>query len=273
VKIASLWRRRNRAAMLCVAAFLLVVPCQPQTAHPQTAPLMHFDIYTVKPDKTGGGGMSVSWHDNVFSATNVNLKFLLQIAYNIRQPLLENVPKWGESGRWDVQGKISDFDPVLEKSLTIEQKRSMQRDFLAHAFAIRAHIETRVQPTYEMVVAKTGLKMTENTLDPDSPEAKGKLGSMSMNNGRLDAQGVKMENITKALEGEVERTIVDKTGLTGSYDAHLHWQPEKGAVKPDDEAQPGIFTAIQEQLGLKLQPSKGDVDVLVVDAAQLPEEN
>ena len=257
--------------MLC-PVLLPVMQGKGQSAEQVAAP-MHFDIYTVKPNKAGADAMSVSWHDNVFSATNVNLKFLLQLAYNIRQPLIENVPKWGGSDHWDIQGKVSDFNAALEKKMTIEQKRAMQRELLGHTFSIRAHIETRVQPTYEMVIAKTGLKMPENTLDPEAAENKGKVGSMSMNDARLDAQGVKMENVTKALEGVVERTIIDKTGLTGRYDVHLHWLPEKSAAKPDDEAQPGIFTALQEQLGLKLQPARGDVDVLVVDAVQLPEEN
>ena len=271
--MTSQWRRTSHAAVLSVTALLLSAPCKAQTAQPQVTAPMHFDIFTAKPNRDGADAMSVSWHDNVFSATNVNLKFLLQLAYNIRRPLIENVPKWGDSDHWDIQGKVSDFDPVLEKKLTMDQRRAMQREFLEHVFSVRAHVETRVQPTYEMVIAKTGLKMPENTIDPDSPEAKGKVGSMSMNDSRLDAQGVKMENISKALEGVVERTIVDKTGLTGKYDVHLHWLPEKNAAKPEDEAVPGIFAALQEQLGLKLQPSKGDADVLVVDAVQMPEAN
>ena len=268
------WRLMSRvAAVICAAASLLVIPSGAQTAQPQVTAPMHFDIYTVKPNKGGGYSTSVSWHDNVFSATNVNLKFLLQLAYNIRQPLLENLPKWAGPDRWDIEGKVSDFDPAIEKKMTDDQRRAMQREFLEHAFGIRAHIETRMQATYDLVVAKTGLKMPENTIDPDSPEARDKVGSMSMSDARLDAQGVKMGNITKALEGVVERTIVDKTGLTGRYDVHLQWSPARGAAKPDDEALPEIFTALQEQLGLKLQPSRGEAEVLVVDAVQLPEEN
>lgn len=273
MRIALSSRTAGRLLAAFCAISMSALPCRPQSAQPQATPLMHFDIFTVKPNKTGGGGMSVSWHDNVFAATNVNLKFLVQLAYNIRQPLIENLPKWGESAHWDVQGKISDFDPALDKKMTIEQKRAMQRELLEHTFGLRVHNDTKEQLVYEMVIAKTGLKMTENTVDPNALDAKGKTGMMLMNDDRLDAQGATMENITKALEGVVDRTIVDKTGLTGKYDVKLRWLPETSSVKPDDDALPGIFAALQEQLGLKLQPAKGNVNVLVVDAAQLPEEN
>ena len=93
-----------------------------------------------------------------------------------------------------------------------------------------------------------------------------------MHNRELTAHDIPMASLASTLEGQVHRTVIDKTGLTGSYDFTLKWSPDDGSTAQTDAA-PYIFTALQEQLGLKLQPAKGPVETLIVDHAEMPSEN
>ena len=270
-------RRRWRVGMTRIAlgawmttAFAIeAAALQGPTIAPQ-----HYDIISVKPNKSGKGGWSWGGRDNTYQATNVTLKFLLENAYDIRGALLINVPKWGDSDHWDIQGKISDYDPALAKKMTKEQDRGMLQELLATAFHVRAHRETKVLPVYELVVAKDGVKMAENLVKDTDPDAKGRTGSIMTNDGKIEALGITTDQLAHSLQGIVERNVIDKTGLTGKYDFKLKWTPEhQGATKLDDDAATSIFAAVQEQLGLKLQPAKAPVETLVVDAAELPSEN
>jgi bla regulator protein blaR1 len=94
-------------------------------------------------------------------------------------------------------------------------------------------------------------------------------------NGVMDltANAVKLKNLTNVLSNQLDRNVIDKTGLTGEYDLHLKWTPDNAPQPIADDAPPLLFTAIQEQLGLKLQPGKGPVDTLVVDHVDQPTEN
>ena len=98
-------------------------------------------------------------------------------------------------------------------------------------------------------------------------------GSMRVSNTELSAHDVPLDNLAYSLSGRLSRTVVDKTGLKGNYDLLLTWSPDDGSTASSDSSAPSLFTALQEQLGLRLQPAKGPVETLVVDHVEMPTEN
>ena len=162
-------------------------------------------------------------------------------------------------------------------------REHMLQTLLADRFKLTIHRETKKLPIYSLVVAKGGAKLHEAKPGDTYPTGiKGPNGRsashmMRMGRGELTAQGIGMEEIAHLLTQQAGRTVVDNTALKGNYDFTLHWTPDQSAPAlsgpsgggPDSttssESGPSIFTAIQEQLGLKLEPQKGPVEILVVD--------
>jgi uncharacterized protein (TIGR03435 family) len=154
-----------------------------------------------------------------------------------------------------------------------------------------AHTEIKQLPVYELVVAKGGSKLKEATPGDTyangikGPDGVGRGGMMRVGPGQLTAQGVPISSMVNMLSQQLHQTVIDKTGLTGKYDLELNWTTDQGSepmFKGADSSQhdpapdssgPSIFTALQEQLGLKLQSAKGPVDRLVIEHVEMPSEN
>jgi uncharacterized protein (TIGR03435 family) len=160
-----------------------------------------------------------------------------------------------------------------------EQMGERLRALLADRFQLVVHKETKDQPIYALVVSKNGAKLKE------AKAVEGARQGMSMNRGRLEGFAAPMEMLGQTLSNVTARPVIDKTGLTAKYDFVLEWTPEAGA---DARAQgfgngvtepapapggPTIFTALQEQLGLRLESQKGPVPNIVIDRAEKPSEN
>jgi uncharacterized protein (TIGR03435 family) len=145
---------------------------------------------------------------------------------------------------------------------------------LADRFKLLVHWETREMPVYELVVAKGGAKLPATTRKDENM-------SSSFGNGKPTGEGLSAKDLavvlTQVLSQELGREVVDKTGLSGKYDFTLRWTQDgvlgTDAASNGADVPPSIFTAVEEQLGLKLQPAKGPVQVLVVDDAEMPTEN
>jgi len=250
-----------------------------------------FDVVSIKPNQSGSGSVSMNTNNDSFSATNVSLKRLLERAYNIKEDLISGEPGWVNSARFDIKAKVVDPNIDELKKLSPEQRRSMLQPVLAERFQLKVHKETRTLPVYEMVTLKGGPKFTEAAPDDKAVEgSKGSggvgRGSMSVRNTELTAHAVALASLTDVLSQQLHRTVLDKTGLTGKYDLNLKWAPDdhsspmfKGpedsqrADTAADSSGPSIFTALQEQLGLKLQSTKGPVETLVIDHVEMPSEN
>jgi len=215
--------------------------------------------------------------DAAFTATNVSLSSLVSMAYDIRQNLISGLPGWADT-RFDISAKISDPDIAALKKLPREQRHAMLAVLLADRFHLKAHIETKTLPVYDLVLAKGGSRLKENIALPsdsaDQPKTPFglKRGSMMIDESQMTAVGVAISNLTQNLALRVERNVIDKTGLTGRYDFTLKWRPDDKPAA-DDNNNPDLFSALQEQLGLKLEPSKGPVDTLVIDHVEMPTEN
>jgi uncharacterized protein (TIGR03435 family) len=242
------------------------------------ASLPAYDIVSIHENKSGSYGTRLDTEDATWSATNISLTNLLTNAYNIRRTLISGLPKWADSVRFDVNAKVSDPDIDALRKLSKEQRSAMLLALISGRFHLRAHIETKTLPVYELVIAKGGPKLRPNNSDPaqsgdpSSPDFK---GTFTLRNSELSATAVSMSVFAYYFAGRAGRTIIDRTGLTGKYDLSLKWTPaeEEGKTDGTDNNAPDLFTALQEQLGLKLEPSKGPVDTLVIDHVEMPTDN
>jgi uncharacterized protein (TIGR03435 family) len=194
---------------------------------------------------------------------NVTLRSLIRNAYGLLPFQIVGEPKWTEVDRYDINAKNASG-----KDITSESLKPLLQGLLAERFHFKAHWETREEPVMALVVDKDGSKLTART---DTPQP-------GMNTSRISgkatarATGVPMVRLADELGFRLQRFVVDQTGLTGSYDFFLHWNPDT-ETPAEDSTEPPLATALHEQLGLKLVPTKGPVKVLVIDSAEKPTEN
>lgn len=207
-----------------------------------------------------------------YTAVCTTLWGLIYNAYKVRsfQDYPPGLPAWADKDRFDIEAKANDDNVATIQKLSgkeLEQfNREMLQSLLADRFKLRVHYESTLQPVYELVLAKGGTKL--KPLPADRKPGWGKF-----DRGELILHGRSIADFAHflSMSQSAGRTVVDKTGLTGKYDFDLKWTPDDQQGTAD--AGPSLFTALEEQLGLKLVPAKGPVDTLVVDHAEKPSEN
>jgi uncharacterized protein (TIGR03435 family) len=214
--------------------------------------------------------MSYGGTNGRFSANNVSLKRLLARIYGVREDLIFGVPSAIDSARFDIAAKIVDPDPEAMKKMTIEQSHSMLLPMLTERFRIKSHTESRTLPVYDLVIVKSGQKFAQSA--DQTGHGRGLDGRGDSQSYNYTFHATPLSSLTDLLATQVHRTVIDRTGLTGDYDFSLTWAKHDTSEDQADTG-PSIFTALQEQLGLKLEPAKGPVKVLVVDHVEMPSEN
>lgn len=251
----------------------------PPTKADPTLVIPPFDVISVKPSKDNQTRLQFT--ADGFGGTGVTVRILLYEGYGgINHERVIGEPPWSNTQGFDIEAKVAQADvPTLDK-MTFEQRRSMFQSILAERFKLVVHHETRELPIYVLSIAKRGSRLKPSA--PDDPAAPARPRSMFINNGKVTAIDAQLSTLVTVLSRTLGRTIVDKTGLTGNYDFNLEFTPEEGGpqqsgaeaggASPADSA-PSIFTALQEQLGLKLESAKGPVDVIVIDHIEKPAEN
>ena len=206
------------------------------------------------------------------------LRRLILSAYGLRDFQLTGGPDWLNTSTWEVAAKIDPPDPPPAKADPAydawNQRRTQRlQSLLAERFGLKCHMTTKELPVYELVVAKGGSKLTETKAEEDKRGSTNIEGRNHKSVGTFT--GVTTKSLAAMLSGEAGRMVLDKTELTGSYDFTLTWanDDEPTAANADAASGPTLFTAVQEQLGLKLESSKGPVEVLVIDSVEKPGEN
>jgi uncharacterized protein (TIGR03435 family) len=295
----------------CILAVVIAIPAMHAVQAQSTAPQPQFEVASIKPNKScvnaGGYGPTPGRLD----LRCTTLQDLIQLAYvvfasgtspSIRHVPISGAPRWVDSEYYDVLAKAEGNAPFAEMA------GPMLRALLAERFQLKLHRETREAPVYALTVAKGGLKIKPtkegdcvpvDLNHPSPPATRGDArlilcGSQSVEvtAGRLvvEINGASLKDIASGVvSDQLGRPIVDKTGLTGLFDVHLEFAPDLSAtpqvasrgvpVEPGnspsatDSGVPSIFTAMVEQLGLKLESAKGPVDVIVIDRAERPSEN
>ena len=215
-----------------------------------------------------------------FTATGVTLQGLIREAYEVEDNQISGAPAWLDSERYDIEAKADKSVADELQKLSFDQRlveyRRMLQALLGDRFQLTLHRETKELPVYALVIAKKGPKLQETHPGDNDPTG------MTFGWGLLKGEGVPIALLVRHLSRQqLDRPVVDKTGLTGKYDFTLKWIPDDrrtptvGQQGTDDTPPPGpsIFTAIQEQLGLRLEPQKGPVEVLVIDHVERPSEN
>jgi uncharacterized protein (TIGR03435 family) len=265
------------AAASCLSLGALRLKTQAATAPPAASTVAPaYDVVSIKPDNTGSGNTGVRIDESNFDATNVSLKMMILSAYGLKEAQVFNLPKWGEDTRFDIKAKIVAPDKKAIEALTPQQHNAMQQPILTERFHLTFHREMKTFPVYELVVLKTGAKFKETTAKETASEdgVNGvRAGGMNVHNQGLVATGVPMSRLANTLSGQLHRIVVDKTGLTGSYNFTLTWAPDDGAPQAPDSNLPSIFTAVQEQLGLKLESGNAQVEGFIIDHAEIPSED
>jgi len=271
---------------LCLV-FALVAGLLPAQTRPE------FAVTSVKPNKkdccteggvgNGGGG-----------GKNATLKMLIGIAYRRQQFQISGGPSWIGSERFDVEGKAED------PKASYDDLRLMLQSLLEDRFKLKIHRATKVSSVYALVVDKGGSKI-KLSADQISPEVNGpslpgagpNRGAIRIGAGNLIGHATTLSLFTTMLSQRMDRLVVDRTNLSGRFDLQLHWTPSlsespfdpggnriateiidmSGKTLAPDPNGPSIFTAVQEQLGLKLESAKAPVEVLVIDHVERPSGN
>jgi uncharacterized protein (TIGR03435 family) len=209
---------------------------------------------------------SMSMKGRQFVIVNRPVEGMLLFAYGMHKKEIVGAPEWMEAERWDVQGV-----PDVPGHPSLKQTQNLIRKLLEERFGLKVHRETKELAVYAITVSKGGKKMSPSAGDPNGTpdENEGSNGSVVT----MRMTNMSMREFAPDLGYFLDRPAVDQTGLTGRYDFQLQWAVDESKAPADGSAPPGLFTAIQEQLGLKLEPVKAPTDVLVVDAVQRPGAN
>ncbi len=262
------------ATVFAVAvAVWLARPAYTQTVRPE------FEVASVKAS-AGDGRASVGVTPGRIAISHALLRPLIAFTYKFRESLVTGGPAWLDSAPFDIEAKTNSpagTDPMF---------LMLQRLF-EDRFQLKVHRETREGPVYELTIAKGGsrlkasncVKFDRNNLPRPNPPGETPVhycgkSRVGVDGARrtLDGEGIGMVNgdnlplsgLTENLSEALDRMVIDKTGLTGLFDVHLEWA---------DDAGPSIFTAVEEQLGLKLESARGPVEYLVIDRAEKPSGN
>jgi len=232
---------------------------------------LKWDVISVKPMATDGckdGAGGVRFLPNGLSATCAPTIFIVEFSYHLMDPTrILGLPKWATGPQmYAIEARVSTEDAAAFAKLKRDEKSAMMQTVFAERFGMRTHMETHEMPAYELVIAKSGSKLKEPS---DTTTGISQFGGST---GEVKWANSPLTDLKFLLAKETGRPVVDKTGLTGKYDFTLQYTPADRAAT-DESGRPSIFTALEEQLGLKLVSTKQPVEVLVVDAMEKPTEN
>lgn len=257
----------GKALLIALAGFLVFSPQSALAQEPAAIkkPLV-FEVASVKENKSVQG-FGVGFTPDGISARGASLKSIIQAAYNqYNDQYWSGFPAWLESTHFDIQAK---FDPTIIQNPTDDQRRAMLQALLADRFKLAVRTETRELPEYALVVPKAD-RLTLREAKPESfmRDAKNQLYCRAGLTGFRQCTMAEFARDARIVG--IDRIVIDKTGLTGRYDFELKYAPQGVTVT---EPTPDIYEAVQDQLGLKLQPIRGLVPVFVVDHVERPSEN
>jgi uncharacterized protein (TIGR03435 family) len=246
-----------------------------------------FEVASVKPNHSGDADSgSYVEPGGRYAANNITLRALIKIAYGVHDNQIVGGPDWVTRDRWDVVAKAEGY---AQAAAFRDTARLMLRPLLADRFKLALRREQRELPVYALVVAKAnrelGPQFRRNDehdctmpVPPMAPSANAREPGVSLpcgadifRSGHLAARAMTLNNLLVALmRFNIDRVVVDRTGLTGKYDWEIQWAPEALTVDNSPSDGPSVFEAFQEQAGLKLEPTKAQVDVLVIDHVETP---
>jgi uncharacterized protein (TIGR03435 family) len=257
-------------------------------AQPQAVATPHFEVASIRISKNPEPGGNIEVTRGRFRGKDLALQWLILTAYRIRSDNLSgDLPNWTISERYDIDAKTGDSSGEDQILLALQA-------LLQDRFNLRLHREMKEEPVYFLTVGKNGIKMPPGSCVPvkkDYPNecwsqgAEGLIRTLDWRGVSMsDPAGIAYRTLAGQLAASVKRPVIDKTGLTGTFDVHLRWAIDSAPVMaagdspvapaPSAEASaPSIFGALDEQVGLKLESGRGPVEHLIVDHVERPSEN
>jgi uncharacterized protein (TIGR03435 family) len=220
-----------------------------------------FEVASIKPNITGDARSGYNTGQRGFVGTNVTARSLIRYAYHVQDFQLVDTPDWVRNERYDVIAK-SDHEPQDD------EMRLMMRALLAERFQLTAHHDKRELSIYALVMLRADHRLGPNITksEKDCTADCGTSVNESRQAATLIGRGISMDALAVRLSDSANRVVVDRTGLSANYDVNLSWTPEQSATTTGAS----LFTALQEQLGLKLESTRGPVEVLVIDHIERP---
>jgi uncharacterized protein (TIGR03435 family) len=251
-------------------------------------PRVAFEVASIKPNKSGSGSSSINTNAGSLRASNVTLRRLITRSYRLLDFQVIGGPDWIGTERFDIEARAEAGampPPGTADSVARENiMAGMIQSLLEERFQLKSHREMRELPVFALTLGKDGSKL-QSTVE-GRPGPGGITNGSTHTNGtaagvEMSGSGVSIDRLVGLLASQVGRPIIDKTNLAGTYDFSLKFAPPQptsvaagaNADSATEPVGPSLFTAIQEQLGLKLESTKGPVEVLVIDSVQKPTEN
>jgi uncharacterized protein (TIGR03435 family) len=266
---------RITASAIVLAVFMLVGSMAPRwIAFAQQQPRPAFEVASIKANKTAPNNSEIHFDPGRLTAENVPASFLIIWAYHVRMFQLSGGPGWINSEKFDIAAK-------LEGGASSQQVLLMMQTLLEERFKLRLHRETKEHSVYTLVPAKSGIKLRASTADcealaredPPGQPSRRQCGAWFRGSTQFTGTKISMTEFVEDLANLLERPVVDKTGFTENFDVTLQWTPDEQPPENSDAPSPAIFTALQEQLGLKLESGKSPVETLVIDHIEKPDAN
>ena len=243
-----------------------------------------YEVVSVKPSAEQSGNSMIMGTPDGYKATGTTVKFMIMDAYGLKNlDLISGLPKWAADMRFDVETKMAPEMIEAQKKMTPKEKnaerRLMVQALLADRFKLQVRKEEKEQPAYAMVPAKGGFKL--KPIDSSDPEKAGaKLpngmrgGMLMMEPHAITGQMATMDALAQTVGVAVHRQVIDKSGAKGNYDFTIKYQPEDAPPATGTDAlDPSLFTALEEQLGLKLESIKAMISSIAVGHIEQPGAN
>lgn len=282
------WLKRAGVMMAagCVAMTGGVVWAQVAEAATGHAPVaeQRFEVATIKPSDPSSRNQMLNFNGESMETQGETVKDLIKFAYGLNMSGEQQVvgaPKWVNEQRWDINAK-EDAETVaaigkMQQQARREQFQMMVQSFLTERFHLKVHRETRELPVYALVVAKGGSKLTPAPPRPIGPDGQphGNMGIRGNGKGEFMGMNATTGILANTLGYQAEiggKTVIDRTGMAGEYNFELKWTPDMLAASGESNG-PSLFTALQEELGLKLEATKALVEVVVIDGVEEPTAN
>jgi uncharacterized protein (TIGR03435 family) len=224
-----------------------------------------WEVATVRPSDPDDKNQSFDVRGRHIVVKNQPVEMMLLVAYGVQKSQIVGAPEWVRTERFTVDGV-----PDMDGQPNVRQIQSLLQKLLAERFGLKLHHDQREMPVYALTVAKSGTKMTPNTGDPNGLPSENGGGGGNIRNFHFT--NTSMPDLALFMLVEVDRPVVDHTGLQGRYDFPLKFSRDETSTT-DPDAPPRIFTAIQEQVGLKFEPVRAPADVLVIDKIERPSAN
>lgn len=264
-------RTHTLALSILLLSSAVVAQDKPASSAEQLKPMSAaadpaFEVAAIKPADPNDHSSGFQLRGRRIYIENEPVTMLICFAYSVQKSQIVNAPPWFDDARWDINGV-----PDNEGYPNQKQYQRMVEKLLKDRFALQIHHDQRELSVYALTLSKGGPKLDKSKSDPEAPLDQTGHGANGQQSWSFKNNG--MADLAQFLQEMVGKPVINQTNLPGRFDFNLLWTRDELRSKAEPDAAPGLFTAIQEELGLKLEPTRAPADVIVIDHAERPSQN